>query len=182
MTTAKPAKPKTTKRVAVPKMRPLVGWREIAALPELGIRHVKVKVDTGARTSALHAADIVLVERRGANIVRFRVYTHEDNDTLSRPIECPLLSQRRVKSSNGQTETRPVISTRVIVGQEIWDAEVTLTTRDQMGFRMLLGRTALKRRFWVDPGRSNIQGEPARAPRKRTPTPKPRHATKAKPQ
>lgn len=129
-------------------------------MPELGIQRVKIKVDTGARTSALHAEGIEVFSRRGKRFVRFKAHRTQDSDVLGKAVECELLAERRVRSSNGHTEHRPVILTTVIVGPEAWSVELTLTTRDEMGFRMLLGRTALRRRFWVDAGRSYIQQDP----------------------
>ncbi len=144
-----------------PKSRPIIGWREWASLPEVGVLSVKIKVDTGARTSALHAVDIEIVEAADPPLVRFRAQVREDHPELSPVVELPLVEVRTVKSSNGTTEERPVVLTRLAIGEEIWEAEVTLTVRDEMGFNMLLGRAAMRRRFWVDPGRSFLQGEEA---------------------
>lgn len=141
--------------------RKVVGWREWASLPDVGVRSVKVKVDTGARTSALHAVDIRLIETMDPPAVRFRARVQEGHSQLSQPVELPLVEVRAVKSSNGTTEDRPVVLTRLAIGDEVWEAEVTLTGRDEMGFSMLLGRAAIRRRFLVDPGRSFLQGQTA---------------------
>ena len=144
-----------------PPNRTIIGWREWASLPDVGVRSVRVKVDTGARTSALHAVDIEVVEASEPAVVRFRAQVHEDQAQLSPLVELPLVEVRAVKSSNGSTEQRPVVITRLAIGEEVWEAEVTLTVRDEMGFNMLLGRAAMRRRFWVDPGGSFLQGDAA---------------------
>lgn len=151
----------TAERKTKKKPRPLVGWREWATLPDLHVRSVKVKVDTGARTTALHATDVEVVRRAAGDRVRFRVFANEAHTRHTPVLDVPLVAERRVRSSNGQTELRPVIETRIAVGKLVWVAEVTLTSRSDMGFRMLLGRTALRGRFWVDAGRSFLQGTPA---------------------
>lgn len=136
---------------------PLMGWREYLTLPALGIERIKVKVDTGARSSALHAFDIQQIERNGLIVVQFKVHPQQRSTTKTIQAEAPLLDQRLVKSSVGHAQLRPVIQTQVALGEQAWPIELTLTSRDQMGFRMLLGREAIRRRFWVDPGRSYLQ-------------------------
>lgn len=135
---------------------PVVGWREWGSLPALGLSKIKMKVDTGAKTSALHATEVERCRKDSGDWVRFRLHAEPDEAPLP-PVECPLVAQRRVKSSNGSTELRPVIKTLVHVGHSYWIAEVTLTSRSEMGFQMLLGREALKDRFLVDAGRSFLQ-------------------------
>lgn len=136
----------------------LLGWREWLALPELEIDAIKAKVDTGARTSALHADDIRIIRRGGEKRVRFRVAPLQS--TRAREVEAPFAGFRRVRSSSGALEERPVITTEVVVGEERWPIEITLTARDMMGFRMLLGRQALRRRARVDPDRSFLTRPP----------------------
>lgn len=134
-----------------------MGWREYLTLPALGIEQIKAKVDTGARSSALHAFDIEQIERDGVVLVQFKVHPQQRSTAVTIASEAPLLDQRTVKSSGGHAQLRPVVKTLVTVGEHTWPIELTLTSRDQMGFRMLLGREAVRRRFWVDPGRSYLQ-------------------------
>ncbi len=135
----------------------LVGWREWVSLPLLGVAHVKVKVDTGARSSSLHAYDVHEVQVRGKPWVVFKVHPLQRDDTFVIEGRAPLLERRHITSSNGKRELRPVIRTDLRIGaHEVIDIELTLTRRDEMGFRMLLGREALRGRFVVDPGRSYL--------------------------
>ncbi len=141
-------------------MTSVLGWREWISLPDLGITSIKAKVDTGARTSALHAFDVSLVEVDGVKTVRFKIHPlQRDSDTV---VECeaPLLDEREVRDSGGHSEMRYVIETRIAIGAAIHLAEVTLTNRDSMGFRMLIGRTAMKGHYLVDPGRSYLLKKP----------------------
>jgi len=142
----------------------LLGWREWVALDGLGIPAIKAKVDTGARTSALHAFEVDTFNRDDALWVRFRV--HPDQFDRSRVVTCeaPVTDHRVVADSGGHREKRYVIETPVTLGGETWPIEVTLTDRDTMRFRMLLGRTALKGRFRVDAGRSFLLGGSTAAP------------------
>lgn len=137
----------------------LIGWREWLALPDLNVERIKAKVDTGARTSALHAEQVTYVRRRGQTIVQFVVSSGRDSAGSHAVVQAPLLEERRVRSSNGKEELRPVIETVVRLGTEEWSIEVTLTNRDQMGFPMLLGRQALKGHAVVDPGRSFLNAK-----------------------
>lgn len=127
-----------------------IGWREWVSLPNLGIMEIKAKIDTGARSSALHAFDLKILEENGKQRVRFKVQPLQQ-DTINTVIaEADLLEWREVRNSGGQTELRPVILTSVeLMGQQ-WPIELTLTNRDAMEFRMLLGRQALKGRFLID--------------------------------
>ena len=139
-----------------------VGWREWLALPELGIKHIKAKVDTGARTSALHAFFVEPFQRDGIQWVRFKIHPlQRDTETF---VECErLVKDRRVVSdSGGHKEERYVIRTTITLGHFQWPIEMTLTDRDDMRFRMLLGRSAMKDRLIVDPSQSYL----ARKPRK----------------
>ncbi len=142
-----------------PVTRPLVGWREWVALPDLGISHIKAKVDTGARSSCLHAFDVRVEVEGGQEWVYFVVHPLQGTTDTTVPVKARLLEYRVVRSSSGHAETRPVIETTAYLGERAWTIELTLTNRDQMGFRMLLGRSAISRRFWVDPSRSFLQSE-----------------------
>ena len=136
----------------------VVGWREWVALPELGVTHLKAKVDTGARTSALHAFNLETFTRDEREWVRFIVHPLQGKLKPSLPAEAPVAEVRRVKSSNGKSELRPVIVTTVELQNRRWKIELTLTRRDEMSFRMLLGREALRRHCLVNPGKSYLGG------------------------
>jgi hypothetical protein len=125
---------------------------------------IKAKVDTGARTSSLHAFGVTEVEVEGKPWVRFTVHPEQRRFHPSIQAQAPLLSYRRVKDSGGKTELRPVIETTVELLGQSWTIELTLTRRDAMGFRMLLGRQAVRRRFLVDPGRSFLAGKRVMSP------------------
>jgi hypothetical protein len=129
----------------------VVGWREWVCLPSLGIARLKAKVDTGARTSALHA---VAVERLGRRRVRFSVYPHQRDTEARVDTEAELVDERLVRSSSGAAELRPVVRTTLELAGQRFECEFTLTDRALLGFRMLLGREAIRRRFLVDPGSS----------------------------
>lgn len=147
---------------------PVIGWREWVALPHLGIDAIKVKVDTGARSSSLHAIDIEEFRRDGKEMVRFQVHPKQRDYRYVVSAEEEVIEWRRVKSSGGHVTRRPVILTPVRLGAQEWSIELTLVGRDEMGFRMLLGRQAVRGRFAVDPGRSYVIGrDPAKAKRKR---------------
>ena len=133
-----------------------MGWREWVALPGLGLPAVKAKIDTGARTSALHAFEMHLEGDR----VRFAVHPVQRNERLSVWAEAEVADYRTVVSSNGQSEHRAVIRTPLRLGDASWDIELTLTDRRRMQFRMLLGRTALAGRLLVDPNAAYLHGQP----------------------
>ena len=135
------------------------GWREWVSLPDLGIQWVKAKVDTGARTSVLHAVDIQKFERDDDTWVRFTAIPWQRCED-GVPAECPLLDERIVRSSNGVKELRPVITTTLVAAGSQHLIEINLTNRSSMNFRMLLGREALRRRFLVDPTVSHCSGLP----------------------
>ncbi|CAN5387480.1 ATP-dependent zinc protease [soil metagenome] len=136
-------------------------------LPDVGIPWIKAKLDTGAQTSSIHAYDISVFERDGSDWVRFRVRPWQESNDDEVVVEAPLHDRRRVRSSSGHVQERLVVTMRVVlVGHEV-DAEFTLTNRDQMGFRMLIGREALRRGFVVASGRSFLGGRAPRPMRRR---------------
>lgn len=130
------------------------------ALPDWGVAHLKAKVDTGARTSSLHAFAVRRFERDGGEWVRFELHPWQRSTVDATVAEAAVVSWRDVKSSSGTVQRRPVVRTTIVLAGVAVDAEVTLTRRDEMGFRMLIGREALRRRFVVDPGRSYLGGRP----------------------
>ncbi|MDH4125729.1 MAG: RimK/LysX family protein [Gammaproteobacteria bacterium] len=136
-----------------------LGWREWVQLPELGLRNIKAKVDTGARSSALHAFEVETFDNNGVSCVQFKIHPNQrDSDSV---VVCTavLIDERMVRDSGGHREKRWVIATPVRLGRHAWTVECTLTARDDMLFRMLLGRTAIKNRAVVDPSRSYLVGK-----------------------
>ena len=135
----------------------VIGWREVAVLPQLGIDKIKVKIDTGARSSALHAFNIREFKRDGKDFVRFQIHPLQRDRNTTVTSEAELLEYRKVRNSGGAAQLRPVIITEIKLGENSWSIELTLTNRDVMGFRMLLGRQAVRNKFLIDPGRSFLQ-------------------------
>jgi len=148
--------PRSGRRRRKPRILPHIGWREWVSLPDLQIDAVKAKIDTGARTSAIHAWNIAPFEKNGELWVRFELHPLQRNNKLSVLCEAPVKIEKTVRSSNGAEQARYFIETNIGLGELSWPIELSLANRDQMGFRMLLGRTALRRRLIVDPARSYL--------------------------
>lgn len=136
-----------------------IGWREWVSLPELGIEHIKAKIDTGARTSALHAFSVRAFTKKGNKMVRFKIHPYQRRNDIVVECVAPILERRWVTDSGGHREQRYVIESTVQLGEDNWPIELTLTNRETMKFRMLLGRTAMKNRVVVNPGRSYLIGK-----------------------
>lgn len=140
--------------------RPVIGWREWVRLDELCDVPIKAKIDTGARTSSLHAFNLELeTNTDGTTTASFEIHPIQRAAKPAQSVKAEVIEFRDVRSSTGHTERRPVIKTPVVIGDRRFVIDVTLTSRDAMGFRMLLGRAAVRRRFLVDPGRSYQQGK-----------------------
>ena len=138
------------------RVKKIIGWREWVRLPDLFAGRIKAKIDTGARTSALHAFKITPFSKDGAGYVRFTVHPLQ---RLRKPeVTCVALviDHRGITDSGGRVEQRYVVRTMLKLCKSRWPVELTLTNRDQMGFRLLIGRQALRRRYLVDPGRSFV--------------------------
>jgi hypothetical protein len=152
-----------------------IGWREWVTLPDLGVLAIKAKIDTGARSLSLHAWEVEIVDGGAGRPARVRFVLHPAQRDLDLTVaaEADLVGMRDVRSSNGGVESRPVIRTPVVVAGRRFPIDLSLTRRDEMGFRMLLGRRALRRRFVVDPGRSFLTGGGTVAPSPAPPPPAP---------
>jgi len=152
-----------TRQVAAPggsDPLPVIGWREWAALPDLGIPAIRVKVDTGARTSALHVHGLQLIERDGVQLARFKLMPVRRRVRPSIAAEAPVVRFRDVRNSGGVVQKRATIRTDIVLWGQRWPIEITLARRDRMGYRMLLGRLAIRGRFLVDAGSSYLAGTP----------------------
>jgi hypothetical protein len=145
----------------VKKKRKILGWREWVSLPELGISSIKAKIDTGARTSALHAFSLRVFKEGDQDKVTFDIHPVQYDFTQVTTCIADIIDKRWVTDSGGHREERYVICTPICIGGQCWPIEVTLTERDTMLFRMLLGRSAIRKRYRVDPARSFISAEKA---------------------
>jgi len=149
-----------------PKEPLKIGWREWVGLPELRVGAIKAKIDTGARTSALHAYHIEPFRRAGALWLRFQLNPMQRSEAMKVACEARAVDERAVRNSGGGVERRYIIKTMLKLGEECWAIELALANRDQMGFRMLLGRTALEGRALIEPGRSYLLGARPAKPRR----------------
>lgn len=131
-------------------------------MPDLGVTEIKAKVDTGADNSSLHAFNLERFEENGVDMVRFEIHPRQRKKKPSIFCVAAVASERKVKNSGGRSELRPVIRTRLVVAGEELDALVNLTTRDEMTFRMLLGRRTVRKQFIVDPARSYVGERPGK--------------------
>jgi hypothetical protein len=135
-----------------------IGWREWVGLPELHVDAIKAKIDTGARTSAVHAYRIEPFRRAGALWLRFELNPLQRSEAMKVACEARAVDERMVRNSGGGVDRRYIIATLLRIGEATWPIELALANRDQMGFRMLLGRTALEGRALIEPGRSYLLG------------------------
>jgi len=140
----------------------MIGWREWVSLPELKLPNIKVKVDTGARTSALHAFEVESFLENGILMVRFGIHPKQNNTDIVKYCTSEVFDQRMVTDSGGHKEKRYVIKTLISMGGHLWPIELTLTNRDTMKFRMLLGRTGMGHNFLIKPDASFLLGKPGK--------------------
>ncbi len=142
------------------KKKIIIGWEEWVTFPDLGLPAVKAKIDTGAKTSALHATHIQPFDKDGQKFVRFCVHPLSKNREIECTCEAPLIDHRFITSSNGRKEKRYVIRTKFIIGEHVFSSDLTLTSRFGMRFRMLLGKEALiKGRMIIDPSKKFLMGK-----------------------
>lgn len=138
----------------------IIGACEWVALPDLGINQLRARVDTGAKSCALHALDIEQIERDGISYALFRVPVGRHEAMRLQRCEAPVRRVRRVRNTSGELEERLTIRTPMVVGHSRWDVDITLTNRERMQYRMLLGRTAMENHALVYPARTFLQGKP----------------------
>lgn len=137
-----------------------IGWREWVQLPDLGLPWLKAKIDTGARTSCIHAFSVEPFTKNDELWIRFGVHPHQGSTETEVYCESKVIDERIVSDSGGHQEQRFVISTQLVMGSQQWPIEITLTNRDNMRFRMLLGRTAMQEKASIDPAASFLLGRP----------------------
>ncbi|NNE21632.1 MAG: ATP-dependent zinc protease [Rhizobiales bacterium] len=158
----------TTRPKKSAKKSPAVaGWRELVHLPDLGIGPIIAKLDTGARTAALHAENLEIYQSGEGERIRFDAFV---DDAVSHAKQCdlPLIGTRKVKNTGGGVEERALVKTRLSLGGRVWTVEITLTDRAEMGVPMLLGRATIKRRLVVHPGKSFVLSADGRAAQRNT--------------
>ncbi len=160
----KAVKKKRVRRRKAPVYK-TAGWRETVSLPQLEIGPVVAKLDTGARSAALHAANIKVYQSQDGQRVRFDAFIDETR-AHAKPCDLPVLAMRKVKNTGGNVEERVVVRSEIRLGEECWQADITLTDRSDMGVPMLLGRSTIKRRFLVHPSRTYLLSESGRKKKK----------------
>ena len=137
----------------------IVGWKEWVSLSSLDMLAIKAKIDTGAATSSLHAYNIKYIEKDGLTYVKYEVHPIQKNRRIIKHCFSLLLAKRKVKSSSGRQQIRPVVLTTIKIGNFAWSIELNLTNRDSMGMRMLIGREALHGRALVNPSHKFLHGK-----------------------
>ena len=137
----------------------VAGWRERITLPKLCKHMITAKLDTGAKSAALHAEEIKMLKRAGKDYVRFKLYPNQDNKRQGKVVTAPLKATKWIKSSTGRRTLRPIVSTLIDIGGQQWTVDISLVDRDPMTHRMLIGRSALKDRLLVDSGHSFLQSK-----------------------
>ena len=138
----------------------IIGAVEWVALPDLGVPLLRARIDTGAHTSALHAEELEVFERDGAEWVRFRVPNRMRNPKRWSDCEAPVHDWRQVRCTSGESERRPVLESRIALGSDLWPLEINLTQRDRMRYPFLLGRSAMEDRVLVNPTHAYLHGKP----------------------
>ena len=141
-------------KIVLESERPVIGWREWVRLPDLLKLPIKAKIDSGARTSSIHCFGTRRFFDAGTPMIEFVIHPLQRRSDPNVVCVMPIKDERLVRSSNGEQEMRIVVETRARLGDISWPIELTLADRDVMGFRMLLGREAVRRRFLIDPARS----------------------------
>lgn len=145
----------------------VAGWREWVSLPGIDVPWIKAKLDTGARSSAIHAFDLTEFDHHGEQWVRFSIHPWQKSHHDVAEVSCPVVDRRMVRSSNGQAEDRYAVRMDVTLTGTTISTLMTLSKRDELGFRMLIGREALEQGFLVDSARSYVGGRPQRSIRRR---------------
>ncbi len=140
----------------------LIGWQEWCALPEFNVPYIKAKIDTGAKTSSLHAFNIKEFRKKNQKYVSFEIHPVQDDNDISLKAKAKVIDERYIMSSNGHKELRYVIQTDLILGTAVIPIELTLSNRDPLRFRMLLGRDALSISSIIDPAKKNCLGKKSR--------------------
>lgn len=164
---------KPERKPRAPRGPEIIGWREHIGLPDLGLSNLAAKIDTGARTSAIHAVELAIIDIDNARWVEFSVPVG-NRRTINR-VRALLVDEREIKNTSGVSERRLVVRTTLLMGRHRWKIEMSLANREKMEFDLILGRTAIRKRgILVDPGHSYVLGppmaanKPAEKPRRRS--------------